>query len=283
MRKHYQTFPLYAEKTKRKPMRMLETADDHSITLQQLFFVLQKLLVQSLLQLKEFYLLRIKTIQVTNPIVLMLILLFFVLYRNHNLLGESANKRNEIWKEEEKTVKTNNGKFGFVAPNSSPIKKNINPYAPVSTKELSDADVKNYVKRFSKVAIDEMYRYGVPASISLAQAIIESRCGNSTLARNNNNHFGVKCFSKKCADGHCTNHNDDHHKDFFRNFDSAWESWRVHSELLTNGKYKKLTDYGTNYKKWATGLASCGYASDKGYSDKLIAVIEKYKLNQFDL
>lgn len=283
MRKHYQTYPLHAEKFKRKSIRIMDTNDEGTITFKDFLTVLHRLIVQSLQYLNEFYLLRIKTIQVTNPLVLMLILLFFVLYRNHNLLGESNARKTEIWKEDEKATKTNNGKFGFEATTKSVDKKAINPYAPASAKELAEADVKNYIRRFSKVAVDEMYRFGVPASISLAQAIIESRCGNSTLARNNNNHFGVKCFSKKCTEGHCTNHNDDNHKDFFRNFDSAWESWRVHSEMLTNGKYKKLTDYGTNYKKWANGLENCGYASDKDYSEKLIGIIERYNLNQYDL
>jgi hypothetical protein len=281
MRKQYQTYPLYAERLKRKPLRMVETTDTEPISFRDLLFVVQQLVLHTIFKLQQFYALRIKTIQVSNPIVMLLILLFFVLYRNHHLLGEGS-KKTEIWKDEDKVAKGET-RLGFAIPAKSAEKAKINKFAPASIKELSEVDVKHYIQRFSKVAVDEMYRYGVPASISLAQAIIESRCGNSTLSRNNNNHFGVKCFSKNCTEGHCTNHNDDNHKDFFRNFDSAWQSWRMHSELLSTGKYKKLADHGTDYRKWAAGLEICGYASDKTYSEKLVSVIEKYDLHQFDL
>ena len=89
-----------------------------------------------------------------------------------------------------------------------------------------------------------MEKYGIPASISLAQGLIESRAGSSKLAVNNNNHFGIKCFSRHCRKGHCTNFTDDTHKDFFRKFPSPWESWRAHSQLLSSGRYTKLRKNG---------------------------------------
>ncbi len=163
-----------------------------------------------------------------------------------------------------------------------PVKKTTNPFAPVDTDELVDIETKAYIRRFHKVAITEMNKFGVPASIKMAQGIIESRNGKSRLAKANNNHFGMKCFSTKCPKGHCANFNDDHHKDFFRKYDSSWASWRHHSKLLANGRYKKLQQYGSDYKKWAKGLKSLGYATDRKYDKKLIRTIEKYKLYYLD-
>jgi flagellum-specific peptidoglycan hydrolase FlgJ len=160
--------------------------------------------------------------------------------------------------------------------------KKINEYAPVSADKLDKYSSKDYIKRFKDVAISEMIKYGVPASITLAQGLVESRAGNSRLAVQNNNHFGIKCFSKKCAKGHCTNHFDDNHKDFFRKYDSTWESFRAHSTLLENSRYKKLKSYKKDYKKWAKGLKEAGYATDKKYDKKIIKTIEKYKLYQYD-
>jgi len=132
-----------------------------------------------------------------------------------------------------------------------------------------------YVQRFSKVATTEMEKYGIPASIKLAQGLLESNAGNSTLAMKNNNHFGIKCFSKKCSKGHCSNFTDDSHKDFFRVFTTSWESYRAHSELLQSSRYRNLTG---NYKDWAYGLVKAGYATDPKYGEKLIDLIETLEL-----
>jgi flagellum-specific peptidoglycan hydrolase FlgJ len=112
--------------------------------------------------------------------------------------------------------------------------------------------------------------------------LVESRAGTSRLAKNNNNHFGIKCFSKRCAKGHCTNATDDHHKDFFRKYKSAWESWREHSQLLAGGHYSRLQKCGSDYRQWAYGLKSLGYATDKTYAEKLIGMIERYELYKYD-
>lgn len=140
-----------------------------------------------------------------------------------------------------------------------------------------------YVKRFSKVAQTEMEKFGIPASITLAQGLLESNVGVSRLATRNNNHFGIKCFSKKCRKGHCSNFTDDSHKDFFRKYRSAWESYRAHSKLLTAKRYSKLYKLKeTDYKGWATGLKKAGYATDPKYAEKIIALIEDLNLNQYD-
>lgn len=160
--------------------------------------------------------------------------------------------------------------------------KTKNDAAPVSASELYDEQVKEYISRFSQIAQTEMEKFGIPASISLAQGLIESRAGTSKLAVNNNNHFGIKCFSRHCKKGHCSNFTDDTHKDFFRKFQNPWDSWREHSKLLSSGRYKRLQKCGNNYRQWAYGLKTVGYATDRTYAEKLIGIIERYNLNRFD-
>jgi flagellum-specific peptidoglycan hydrolase FlgJ len=142
---------------------------------------------------------------------------------------------------------------------------------------------RQYVQRFARVAKIEQEKYGIPASIKLAQGLLESQAGNSPLARNNNNHFGIKCFSRQCKEGHCRNFGDDSHKDFFRIYPSAWESYRAHSQLLRNeSRYQPLFEYSvTDYKSWAHGLAKAGYATDKQYARKIIRLIEKLELAKY--
>ena len=141
----------------------------------------------------------------------------------------------------------------------------------------------DYISRFAEVSQAEMKKYGIPASIILAQGLIETNAGDSRLAKQNNNHFGMKCFSKKCGKGHCSNFTDDTHKDFFRKYKSSWESYRAHSHLLNGKRYKHLKKLGTkNYKDWARGLKKAGYATDRRYAEKLINIIEELKLQQYD-
>ncbi|NJL74702.1 MAG: glucosaminidase domain-containing protein [Saprospiraceae bacterium] len=166
-----------------------------------------------------------------------------------------------------------------------------NTYKNVTISELTpamEAEAKRkkqiaYVKRFAKVAQVEMQKYKIPASITLAQGLIESDCGESRLAKMNNNHFGVKCFSKKCNKGHCANFTDDTHKDFFIKYNTAWESYRAHSNLLQGSRYKHLQNLNkTDYKSWAKGLKKAGYATDPNYADKLIRLIEDLQLYRLD-
>lgn len=155
--------------------------------------------------------------------------------------------------------------------------------SPAAPEDLRTPDVKNYIEVFSRASVAEMDKFGIPASITMAQAIIESRSGTSVLAVRNNNHFGIKCFSKSCPKGHCSNHTDDHHKDFFRIYGAKEGSWRAHSEFLVNqARYKGLLKYGKNYKLWALKLREFGYATDPTYDKKLIGIIEKYELYKLD-
>lgn len=139
-----------------------------------------------------------------------------------------------------------------------------------------------YVERFKDVARSEMVKYGIPASITLAQGLIESNAGESRLSRENHNHFGMKCFSKSCKKGHCSNFTDDSHKDFFRKYTNSWESFRAHSLLLSGKRYKNLHQYGKDYEKWAHGLKKAGYATDKRYAEKLIHIIKELELYRYD-
>lgn len=172
-----------------------------------------------------------------------------------------------------------------VAENELPV-YSVKEFTPVVHRENSPSDQQalEYIERFAKVAKAEQLKYNIPASIKLAQGILESNSGQSNLAIRNNNHFGIKCMSRSCTKGHCTNHSDDHHKDFFRKYDSAWQSWRAHSELLMADRYIHLQNLEQrNYSSWANGLQKAGYATDKNYAKKLIDIIERHQLWQFDL
>lgn len=142
---------------------------------------------------------------------------------------------------------------------------------------------KAYARRFAPVAMAEMGRYGVPASITIAQAILHSNAGDEILATQNNNHFGIRCFSKECSKGHCSHHGSETHKSFYRNFNTSWEGFRAHSLLLTNKKYKHLLKLDKNdYQAWAKGLQKAGYSKDPQYAAKLIRIIEAMQLRELD-
>ncbi len=152
-----------------------------------------------------------------------------------------------------------------------------------STLDTKKYNCDKYVNQFKSIATSEMQKFGIPASITLAQGLLESDAGFSSLAKRNHNHFGMKCFSKSCKKGHCSNHTDDSHKDFFRIYKSNWESYRAHSKLLQNKRYKPIHRFGArDYKNWAYGLKNAGYATDKRYAEKLIKIIEEMKLWQYD-
>ena len=170
------------------------------------------------------------------------------------------------------------GLFGIF----SKEEKKIDYFADAPGDNATDKKIKSYIRRFKDLAIAEKERYGIPASIKMAQAIVESNSGLSGLSKKNNNHFGMKCFSKTCKKGHCSNFGDDSHKDFFRAYGSAWESWRAHSKMIVSGRYKPLLKHGNDYKAWAKGLKKLGYATAKHYEQTLVSMIEKYHLDTLD-
>lgn len=140
-----------------------------------------------------------------------------------------------------------------------------------------------YIEQFASLAVEEMYRSGVPASITLAQGLLESRYGLSDLAAKGNNHFGIKCHNN--WQGGRMYHDDDAKSECFRKYDSPEQSYRDHSDFLRyRDRYKFLFDYDvTDYKAWAHGLRKAGYATDPAYPSKLIRLIEEYKLHEYDL
>ncbi len=139
-----------------------------------------------------------------------------------------------------------------------------------------------YINTYKDIAIKEMKRTGIPASITLAQGMLESDNGNSRLARKANNHFGIKCHDD--WKGPKVKHNDDKRKECFRKYGSAKQSYIDHSDFLVNGsRYDFLFKYNsTDYVSWAKGLQKAGYATSNKYARKLIELIEKYELNQYD-
>lgn len=158
----------------------------------------------------------------------------------------------------------------------------INPLK--SSKKLSIAErVDRYVKTYAEVAQQEMKSYDIPASITLAQGILESGMGDSRLATQANNHFGIKCHKE--WRGKRIYHDDDEKGECFRVYKDPRKSYRDHSLFLTSrSRYDFLFDIKKNdYKAWAKGLKKAGYATDPKYPDKLISLIERYRLDRYDL
>lgn len=138
-----------------------------------------------------------------------------------------------------------------------------------------------YINQYKDIAIEQMKRYHIPASITLAQGLFESGAGRSELTRRGNNHFGIKCHGWT---GRTTYHDDDKNNECFRAYDSAYESFEDHSKFLTGSqRYRSLFRLKqTDYKGWARGLKDAGYATNPQYANKLIEIIQLYKLYQYD-
>ena len=139
----------------------------------------------------------------------------------------------------------------------------------------------DYIDKYNGIAIREMCTYGIPASITLAQGLLESGAGQSELARKGNNHFGIKCHGWQGAK---TYHDDDETQECFRAYNSVLESYEDHSRFLAeSSRYRRLFSLSrTDYKGWANGLKQCGYATSPTYAAKLIQIIEAYNLHRYD-
>lgn len=143
------------------------------------------------------------------------------------------------------------------------------------------AQYKAYINKYKDLAIEQMERYNIPASITLAQALLESNAGQSELARQSNNHFGIKCHNWT---GSKTYKDDDERDDCFRVYKSVRDSYEDHSLFLVSGaRYSSLFRLDpTDYVGWARGLKLAGYATNPEYADRLINLIESYALDRFD-
>lgn len=140
----------------------------------------------------------------------------------------------------------------------------------------------DYISQYKEIAMGNMKNYGIPASIILAQGILESGAGRGDLALSSNNHFGIKCH--KDWVGESVRHDDDSLQECFRKYKDPSESFRDHALFLTGKKrYAALFTYEKgDYKAWAKGLRAAGYATDPRYPEKLISYIERYELHQYD-
>ena len=167
---------------------------------------------------------------------------------------------------------------------SSLAKKNNESEVIVSTSKTTVTTdiIRLYIYQFKDVAMSNMKNYGIPASIILAQGILESGAGKGDLASRSNNHFGIKCHAGWT--GESVRHDDDASQECFRKYDNPSESFKDHALFLTGrSRYAKLfTLSKSDYKAWARGLRAAGYATDPKYPDKLISYIERYGLNEYD-
>lgn len=151
----------------------------------------------------------------------------------------------------------------------------------ISAQTSRNADYERYIELYKDIAIEQMQKHRIPASITLAQGLFESGAGKSQLARYSNNHFGIKCHGWT---GRKTYHDDDARGECFRVYDNARQSYEDHSRFLVAGsRYRSLFQLKTtDYVGWARGLKKAGYATNPLYADKLIDIIERYELNKYD-
>lgn len=161
----------------------------------------------------------------------------------------------------------------------------ISPFSVIqvlSNDTLKRITPQEYVAMYSHIAVKHMKEHGIPASITLAQGILESGSGNSDLARNANNHFGIKCH--RGWEGESYLKDDDSKNECFRKYKNAEESFKDHAVFLTTrSRYASLFELSsTDYKGWAHGLKAAGYATNPEYAERLIGVIERYELHTYD-
>ncbi|MBQ0117510.1 MAG: glucosaminidase domain-containing protein [Flavobacterium sp.] len=151
-----------------------------------------------------------------------------------------------------------------------------------SVVNVGSEGVKTYISKFKSIAQDNMRSHKIPASITMAQGILESGSGVGTLSMKANNHFGIKCHTDWT--GPSVRHDDDAAQECFRKYDDPADSYRDHSLFLTTrARYNSLFNLDiSDYKSWAKGLKTAGYATDSKYPDKLISLIERYQLYELD-
>jgi len=170
-----------------------------------------------------------------------------------------------------------------VATTKSPTATRTTEVIESTSKTVVYSDVvNNYVAQFKDIAQSNMRQYGIPASIILAQGILESGAGAGTLSKTANNHFGIKCHTG--WEGESVRHDDDASQECFRKYKDPADSYRDHAEFLTGrSRYASLFKLEKgDYEAWAKGLRAAGYATDPKYPEKLISYIERYNLHQYD-
>ncbi len=192
-------------------------------------------------------------------------------------LASCGSKRQIVTKTPPKPIIVNEPEEKAVAiPKVEPKKKKK------YTKKSYTETTTDYIEKFAPIAVREMHKYKIPASITLAQGILESGSGRSNLSVRSNNHFGIKCH--RGWKGKRVTHDDDEKGECFRKYKYPEKSYEDHSTFLTTRKrYAKLFRLrATDYKGWAYGLKRAGYATDRKYPNKLIALIKKFGLDKYD-
>jgi flagellum-specific peptidoglycan hydrolase FlgJ len=196
--------------------------------------------------------------------------------QNVSLLGSKKQKEKKKWDSRDANDFSN---LTFVLSPDYGDRHNVRP--AIVKQKIQNC--KDYVSEYLPLAKEERRKYGIPVSITLAQGLLESNAGDSRLAQESNNHFGIKC-RRKCRGCTCRNYNDDDIYDMFRVFESVGESYREHSILLNNSRYKHLLKLPkSDYVSWSHGLKKAGYATDKRYAQKLIQIIEFLNLDRYDV
>lgn len=167
-------------------------------------------------------------------------------------------------------------------PVSKPVKRETETMVSTSKTTVYTDVVFAYINDFKNIAKGNMKDYGIPASIILAQGILESGAGRGDLAKRSNNHFGIKCHTG--WEGEKVYHDDDAAQECFRKYKDPAESYKDHALFLTGrSRYSSLFQLGKDdYEAWAKGLRKAGYATDPKYPEKLISYIEKYNLHRYD-
>nr|WP_321235961.1 glucosaminidase domain-containing protein [uncultured Psychroserpens sp.] len=192
------------------------------------------------------------------------------------LVFSCGSKKKIVTKKE----KTNQKTETVVSPESgSETEKPAETIVAPEQTNLSAVEI--YILKYNAIAMDEMLKAKIPASITLAQGILESGSGKGRLSVEANNHFGIKCHGWT---GEKIYHDDDKSQECFRKYKHAYSSFEDHSRFLTTrGRYSKLFKLRPNdYKGWAKGLRAAGYATDRKYPQKLISLIERYQLDKYD-
>ena len=204
--------------------------------------------------------------------------LIFVIFLGVLLIGCKARKNQAYVKKRNAAVvvKKETPKR-YISDGLYPLPKDLGRFVTIEFSSIA-----GYIDTFSEIAQYEMKAFGIPASITLAQGLLESGFGKGVLARKTNNHFGIKCHTG--WQGDYDFHDDDEKGECFRKYNHPMYSFRDHSHFLTSrSRYASLFELKSDdYKSWAKGLKKAGYATDKHYPQKLIQLIEKYKLYTYD-
>lgn len=203
--------------------------------------------------------------------------LLFVLLLSVSLVG-CKSKKKATAKKRTTTHKVDRSHKPKETPKRPEVKE---PTKTVETPQVSSDPIANYIDTYKQYAMDDMLQYGIPASIKLAQGILESGSGRGSLSIRANNHFGIKCHDWT---GESVRHDDDELQECFRKYSHVKYSYRDHSLFLTQrSRYRPLFSLEKDdYKGWARGLRRAGYATDPKYPEKLINLIERYQLYRYD-